>query len=181
MNNNDFDLVTQRGRDFAASEIQRLKDEVRRLDIELEQLSTTIRSVEEAKSAVQRQLGAWRVIATGTTGLSDDNRSSNQTGFPEPSEPPASTTLSTIGIARFGKSGNAVEDTAGAVVQLLSERDTPMHYREIYQELSSRGIDAGGKDPAKTMLARYFNDQRLQRVRRGTYAVKRGIGGEHVG
>lgn len=63
---------------------------------------------------------------------------------------------------------------ADHVVELLTARGEPMHYREIERELRRRGLFAGtGRDPANALLATYYNDERLVRPARGTYAVKR--------
>ena len=65
------------------------------------------------------------------------------------------------------------ESVADQVVELLLELGRPMHYREIEQELRARGkVHVGGKDPANTLLARYFRDKRLYRPKRGTYALR---------
>ena len=61
---------------------------------------------------------------------------------------------------------------ADAVVNLITEKGAPMHYREIYEALRQKGVDLPeGKDPATTLLARYYNDERLYRPKRGTYAI----------
>ena len=61
---------------------------------------------------------------------------------------------------------------ADLVVALLREVGIPLHYREIERRLRESGkFEAGGKDPADTLLARFFNDARLHRIRRGTYAL----------
>ena len=65
------------------------------------------------------------------------------------------------------------ESDADKVVSLLTNVGRPMHYREIERELRARGqVTAGGRDPANTLLARYFNDERLYRSSRGTYALR---------
>ena len=65
------------------------------------------------------------------------------------------------------------ESPADMVVALLSETERPMHYREIERELRARGKGAlEGQDPANTLLARYFADERLYRPKRGTYALR---------
>jgi hypothetical protein len=73
---------------------------------------------------------------------------------------------------------NVVVDTAISndpvelVVRLLRERGH-LHYREIERELRSRGwYQAGGADPANTLLAKYFDDPRLYRPARGQYALR---------
>ena len=64
------------------------------------------------------------------------------------------------------------EADADRVVEYLQEVGKPLHYRRIYDGLHKRGLQVGGKDPANTLLSRYFNDPRLERVGRGTYALK---------
>ncbi len=62
---------------------------------------------------------------------------------------------------------------ADKVVFLLANVGKPMHYREIERELRARGqLAVGGQDPANTLLARYFDDERLYRPSRGTYALR---------
>lgn len=59
---------------------------------------------------------------------------------------------------------------ADLVVALLEEVGTPLHYREIERRLRDSGkFEAGGRDPANTLLGRFFNDPRLHRTGRGTY------------
>lgn len=65
------------------------------------------------------------------------------------------------------------ESIADMVVSLLKEAGKPLHYREIYDSLSRAGrVEMAGKDPANSLLARYFKDERLYRPARGTYALK---------
>ena len=62
---------------------------------------------------------------------------------------------------------------ADKLLSLLTSVGKPMHYREIERELRARGqITIGGQDPANTLLARYFDDERLYRPSRGTYALR---------
>ena len=64
----------------------------------------------------------------------------------------------------------ARKPAADLVVALLEEVGEPLHYREIERRLRERGeLESGGRDPANTLLARFFNDPRLQRTGRGTY------------
>jgi len=65
------------------------------------------------------------------------------------------------------------ESIADMVVALLRELGTPLHYRDIYETLSKAGkVEMAGKDPANSLLARYFRDERLYRPARGTYALR---------
>ena len=61
--------------------------------------------------------------------------------------------------------------TADDVVELL-KREGPMHYRDIHDAIKSQGLEIGGKGNADTLLSRYFQDSRLERIARGTYAPK---------
>ena len=64
---------------------------------------------------------------------------------------------------------------ADKVVNLIKETGHPLHYREIERELRAKGeVLPEGKDPATTLLARYYNDSRLYRSKRGTYALRNG-------
>jgi len=58
---------------------------------------------------------------------------------------------------------------ANAVVELITEHGQAMHYLDIFNELVRRGYAIGGKGQADTLLSRYHNDPRLERVARGTY------------
>jgi len=72
--------------------------------------------------------------------------------------------------------------TADLVVELLREVGRPLHYREIEEELRARGkLRVEGKNPANTLLARFFNDSRLYRPARGTYALRNGSTAKSVG
>ena len=74
--------------------------------------------------------------------------------------------------------------SADLVVNLLKSLGKPLHYRDIYEELTTnesfrdgflfeffRDGSLGGVDPAATLLSRFFKDPRLYRPRRGTYAL----------
>ena len=61
---------------------------------------------------------------------------------------------------------------ADLVVALLEEVGAPLHYADIERQLRERGlIEGGGRKPASTLLARFSNDPRLERVGRGTYTL----------
>ena len=80
-----------------------------------------------------------------------------------------------------GDSGSGNE-TADLVVDLLREVGEPLHYRDIERELRERGVlRVEGKNPANTLLSRFFNDPRLYRPRRGTYALRNGSAARSVG
>ena len=75
--------------------------------------------------------------------------------------------------ARSVGNGGEESSTADLVVRLLEELGRPLHYREIESQLRQRGwAVAGGKDPANTLLARYFRDARLYRPKRGVYDLR---------
>ena len=60
---------------------------------------------------------------------------------------------------------------ADAVLEVLVDRGKPMHFRDIYAALADVGFKVGGADPASTLLTRFYDDARLERVARGTYQV----------
>lgn len=179
-----LEVVTAQTRELAREEIERLgtileqtRRETDRLAGVLQETQQQMAVLREREQIVAGQLQAWRVIQTAglvTSEQSSDVTSANSadtaTDFSRDIDLPAGT----------DRQSAIVRETADVVVKLLSEMEQPMHYRAIYQELSARGIAVGGADPAKTLLARFFNDVRLQRVKRGTYAIKRVAGGEDV-
>ncbi len=72
--------------------------------------------------------------------------------------------------ARRRLSGRA---TADLVVKIMAEEGRPLHYREIYAKLLERGLQSPvSEDPAQAILARYYNNPRLIRTKRGTYTLK---------
>ena len=65
-----------------------------------------------------------------------------------------------------------VQLTRDAVVDLIRANGRPMHFRnDIYPRLARAGHEIEGKDPARTMLSRIFNDARLHRTARGEYGL----------
>ena len=67
----------------------------------------------------------------------------------------------------------STDSIADEVVALLSEEKQALHFREIEKELRARGLTTGGgADPANALLAKYYNDPRLYRPRRGHYALR---------
>ena len=61
-------------------------------------------------------------------------------------------------------------EVADLVVELLRFIGRPMYFEDIHAALRGR-VSAGGRTPAKSLLARYFDDPRLVRTRRGVYAL----------
>ncbi len=61
------------------------------------------------------------------------------------------------------------------VVQILSERQKkPVHYRELADEVQRRGIELGGANPGRTLVAKISSDTRFVRpVSRGFYALRK--------
>ena len=179
-----LEVVTVQSRKLAHEEIERLstileqtRHEMDRLVSALQQTRQELDVLREREQVVAEQLRAWRVIETAGVLASDQSgdvigaiSADPATNFPSVTDLPAST----------DRPSAIVQETADVVVGLLLELQQPLHYRAIYQVLNSRGLVVGGADPAKTLLARYFNDGRLQRVKRGTYAVKSGAGGDDV-
>ena len=163
-------VVTPENRELARQEVERLSQL-------LELIRAEITLLQEREVVVETQLEAWGVIAgTGAKSSAEPGQHWRTT---VPARP-----VGSQGDTNDPDNGNrrsiVVQETSDAVVALLAEVGGPLHYRDIYSELNSRGIEVAGEDPAKTMLARYFNDERLQRTSRGTYAIKREAGGEDV-
>ncbi len=136
---------TDLGREFQAQAEQ----ELRRLEAELQKLDDELAERQRVRSEVAKVVGHLR-------GLQGSFHINDATGTDTPDTP----------------TSNGARSSADMVVAYLEEIGKPAHYREIYEALSSRGVKVGGKDPANTLLARYFNDPRLTRVGRGTYALK---------
>ncbi len=163
-------VVTPENRALARQEMERLGNL-------LEQIQAKITLLHKREQVVETQLEAWSVIAIA-----------GEESAPVPDQDLCTTmTAHVLGGGAdsterdtLNRRSIAVQETADAVVELLSELRVPLHYRDIYRELSARGMEVAGEDPAKTMLARYFNDERLQRISRGTYAINSAAGGEHV-
>lgn len=128
----------------ARSELERLQARMGELDSELARLREERERVATAVDHLRGLLNLEAQSVSVTAG------------------PPAS--------ARASRSRRA--EDADLVVEYLQEIGQPAHYREIYRALTEQGLSVGGKDPANTLLARYFNDSRLERVARGTYALK---------
>lgn len=91
---------------------------------------------------------------------------------PKPSLPEMPIVPRSLGLAFRRRSPEVIrQEGADLVVALLEETGEPLHYRDIHQELETRGYRVGGVDPAATLLSRFFKDPRLYRPQRGTYAL----------
>lgn len=139
----------QLGKQFqeqASLELRRFEEELRRMDAELASLQRRRNEVAQTVAHLQGLQAKFELDPK------------------EQLQPPAGTA------APSGTSERAT--SADLVVAYLEEMGEPAHYRHIYTELADRGLVVGGKDPANTLLARFFNDPRVKRVSRGTYALK---------
>ncbi len=60
------------------------------------------------------------------------------------------------------------------VAQILAERQKqPVHYRELADEVQRRGIELGGADPGRTLVAKLVWDSRFIRPKqKGYYALR---------
>lgn len=129
-----------------------LRERLECVDREIEALGAEIRTLR----ARERDLATQRGHLAALLGL-------------DPAPPPASEGNAAPG----GSDRGGQPSVADRVVALLEEEQEPLHYREIERKLRSRGLAAGrGRDPANTLLSRYFNDPRLYRPRRGTYDLR---------
>ncbi len=130
------------------------------LAAEREAVSAQISKRERRRSEIEEQIGHIDAL------LGNDAAADSAATPPTPE-------------ARDSASGN---ETADLVVDLLREVGEPLHYREIERELRERGVlRVEGKNPANTLLSRFFNDPRLYRPRRGTYALRNGSAARSVG
>lgn len=179
-----LEVVTVQSRKLARDEIERLdtileqtRKEMDRLLEVLERTRHELDVLREREQVVTEQLRAWSVIENA--GVLASDTPGDVTGA-KSADVATNLAVDTNITASADRPSAIVRETADVVVELLSELQQPLHYRAIYQELNARGLVVGGADPAKTLLARYFNDGRLRRIRRGTYAVKSDAGGDHV-
>ena len=136
-------------KDVALREWQRLTENLARVRSDIE----TLQAKEEALEA---QVDAWAVILSAG-GTKDTDDMGLETG---------------TAIVRENRAVPNKQDSADAVVELLQEVGEPLHYRQIYEILTARGFEIKGKNPPNTLLARFFDDPRLERVRQGTYQIK---------
>ena len=130
-----------------------LRERLDRVDVELSEVTKQISELREQKRVLKTERGHLAaLIEPNTVAALAPNG-----------------TRSTRSVGSRGKESS----TADLVVELLKELDRPLHYRDIERELRERGLAAaGGKDPANTLLARYFKDRRLYRPKRGTYQLR---------
>ena len=123
-----------------------------RVDSELHTVDARISELQARQHDLTTQRGHLAALLGPNPAPQSETFQSSATANPEPSDQPS---------------------IADRVVALLEELGSPLHYREIERELRARGqVSVGGKDPANTLLSRYFRDARLYRPKRGTYALR---------
>lgn len=131
---------------MALEESDRLANEAKKIDAEREKLA--------------KQIGGFRNLLGDDEAQTPDGTTLQQpskgrrSGFVPMPRPP------------LGRKADADD-----VYELL-KANGPMHYEEIFSEILKRGLKVGGQGKPNTLLSRYFNDDRLERVKRGTYAVR---------
>jgi chromosome segregation ATPase len=59
-----------------------------------------------------------------------------------------------------------------AAVEVLTQAEAPVHYRDISTAIARVGQGLGGQDPAETLLAALSRDPEFQRAGRGLYWLK---------
>ena len=141
------EILPPDAKDVACREWQRLKDN-------LVLVRTEIKELQAKKGVLEAQVAAWAVILSAGGQRETRESEDTQTASNETSK-----------LLNRQKS-------ADAVVELLRETGAPLHYRRIYEELTAQGIEVKGKNPPNTLLARFFDDPRLERVGQGTYQIK---------
>ena len=127
--------------------------------LRLERLDAHMRDLDSRLAALQSDRSRTAALIRHLRGLLNVHQGEEEKG-------PVSQALP------LGVGGTSRGEDADRVVKYLRMRNEATHYRRIYEDLNKQGIVAGGKDPALTFLARYYNDSRLTRVGRGTYVVK---------
>ncbi len=129
--------------------------EWQRLTKDLEKTRDEVRLLQHREWVIQSQVDAWATILSIDEANAEDGEES-PSALLQPRPP-------------FANRRDSVE----AVVELLAETGQPMHYQQIYETLTERGMAIGGKRPSNTLLSRFYNDPRLERVGQGTYTVRR--------
>lgn len=125
-----------------------------RLNNELVSIRAQIEELQAKEGSLDAQVAAWGVILSAGGQLEVGERENKQ---------------------HEKNDGDRIlnkQESADAVVELLREAGEPLHYREIYGLLAAQGVEIKGKNPPNTLLARFFDDHRLERVAQGTYQVK---------
>ena len=143
------EILPQDAKDVAHREWNRLTDDLARV-------RTAIAELRSQQEVLESQVAAWSVILAAGRSETD---SEGDAAVDRP--PEGGGTLPTP------------QESADAVVDLLQEANEPLHYRAIYEILRGRGMEVRGKNPPNTLLARFFDDPRLERVGQGTYRIKR--------
>ena len=144
-------MATQKTSGFEDGFLDLVDEQLRRCRQELRDLDEDITRLQEHRADAAKRVAQLE-------GLLRDNRPPDEDEGADPSLLPTS------------KSRGSIAD-ADAVVELVCENGGPMHYHEIHETLVGRGFEIGGEGSANTLLSRFFNDRRLTRVSRGTYAL----------
>ncbi len=128
--------------------------ELDRLEAELRELDQRLAAISAERAQITPQIDHLRALLGKS---------------PLPASPPQAQTSAPQRVRRIQPPDGSTD--ADRVVALLREHGQPIHYRDIHQRLVQAGVQVGGKDPAGTLLARYFDDPRLYRPARGTYGL----------
>ena len=133
-------------------------DFMRQAKAQLDMLEQQMRTLDEKLSALQTERSKKGVMIRHLRGLLNVRNDDDEQGQ--------------LDSLDSSSTNGQMNSDADRVVEYLRMRGLPVHYRKIYEDLNQEGIVAGGKDPALTLLARFYRDSRLVRVGRGTYAVR---------
>ena len=159
-----FDGTVVGGSD-ADDELIREREKIGKLDLERlmsrqRDLYDQIEALAQEIANIERQIGAWKSL------LGMDSSQSRSD---------VATTNVSVGEMKNEVQAKSPrrQKLTDAVVELLQKSGHPLHYRrDIYPALALQGHDVRGEDPANSLLACFYDDPRLQRVGRGTYAAK---------
>lgn len=133
-----------------------------KLEERLESLRVELRNSEEQRKELDEQIHVLSREVGYINGLLEIHRGASNAVDPAPTQTPVPT-----------RQPLSPAELADAVVELIQEEGKPLHYRKIAEILEDKGLyEPRGKDPANTLLARYYNDSRLYRPQRGYYEIR---------
>ena len=135
------------------------KEFLRTLATRIESMTSELEDVEESLSQLRTQRDGLRAQLAHMQALANPERLSSEGSNELPS-------------------GEEISD----LVYGLLESHGSLHFKNIEQLLrETAGVQASGSDPATSLLARYYNDPRFYRPKRGTYAIRRSGSAKSVG
>jgi hypothetical protein len=71
------------------------------------------------------------------------------------------------------KDAPPAKEIRNTMVEILREQGTAMHYGELHQGLTARGVEVKGKDPRRNIAAHLSNDDRFRSLGGGIWDLRR--------